>query len=197
MVQRLCFIQDHPHHVKDWIQLHPWICETHTADGMTSVVSSSTSFWRVSSSCSEFLRLSNSRFRNLEEGWRYMQQHEVHKSHHEKILTLFTVFTKYKKHKTKPKHTVILSRWSDSWLCTASAAPPGSPAPFPFAASLPPCPAASGPHTLQSQPPLWDKEKQVKTEATVLFQTQVKSVYLKEHSKTTDWKTVLLMHRVK
>lgn len=58
------------------------------------------------------------------------------------------------------KDTVILSQSSGFWLCTASAAPPGSPAPAPFDSSAPPCPATSDPHSPQSGRYLGTKDRE-------------------------------------
>lgn len=70
------------------------------------------------------------------------------------------------------KDTVILSQWSGSSLCTASAAPPSSPAPSPFASSPVPCPTASDLHSLQSEPNLRMEDSDTQREYNEVFLTQ-------------------------
>lgn len=64
------------------------------------------------------------------------------------------------------KDTVTLSQSSGSWLCTASAAPPGSPARYAVASSPPPCPAASDPRSPQPEPYLGmeDEDRDIRGE---------------------------------
>lgn len=112
------------------------------ADGMTSVVSSSTSFWRVWSSCSEFLQLSNSLCRNLDARLKDANEEKNNYSTRQDAVKI-------------KKDTVVQSRSSGSWPCTAADVPPHSTARPLSASSPPPCRAASGRLSPRSEPHLW------------------------------------------